>query len=380
MKSDSHGSHVIGAAAVFVLAGLWLFWIVSRRFLLTFDEGIFVDGSRRILAGQVPYRDFFILMGPGTFWLQALALRIFGMTLAASRAVMILDLAILAACVFWLISRQLSIAYAAWTAAALVILETASQGITIPSHRWDSAALSTLAITVLVSQARRWAVFGAGCCAAFAAWTTPPVALVGFVILIWLWAEDRKKVVPYLAGCAAVSICCAGVLAVQGALRPMIEQLFWNSSHYAGANYLPYGTLFGRGYSQFFQGATIYEIPVRALVVFGIIVPILLPPILALCFPWWRKTPFLRLLFFGGAALAISTYPRMDLPHLTYAAPLFYALAAILAASIPWPKLRTAMFAAATLLVTVFAWNAIAQHSQETALATNVGTIRAAQR
>src|SRR5580698_4340520 len=144
MKSDSQRSHVIGAIAVFVLAGVWLWWLIDRRFLLTFDEGIFVDGSRRILAGQVPYRDFFIVMGPGTFWLQALALRLFGMTLAASRAVMIVDLAILATCVFWLISRQLNAAYAAWTAGVLVILETASPGITIPSHRWDSAALAML--------------------------------------------------------------------------------------------------------------------------------------------------------------------------------------------------------------------------------------------
>jgi hypothetical protein len=68
----------------------------------------------------------------------------------------------------------------------------------------------------------------------------------------------------------------------------------------------------------------------------------------------------------------------MDLPHLTYAAPLFYALVAILAASIPWPKLPVAMFAGASLLVTVFAWNAIAQHSQETTLETNVGSVRAA--
>jgi len=363
--------------ATFVLSGLWLWWIVDRRFLVTFDEGIFVDGSRRILAGQVPYRDFFILMGPGTFWLQALALRIFGMTLAASRAVMIGDLAILAACVFWLVSRRLSIAYAAFTAAALVILEAASQGITIPSHRWDSAALSTLAITICASQARRYAVFAAGCCAGFAAWTTPPVALVGIVILIWLWVEDRARLAPYLAGCAAVSICSAGVLAIQGALLPMIGQLLWNGSHYAGANYLPYGSLFGQGYSQFFQGAAIYELPVRALVVLGIMAPVLLPPLAVLCFPWWRRTPFLRLLFAGGAALAVSTYPRMDLPHLTYAAPLFYPLTAILAASVPWPKLRHGMFAAATLVVSVFLWNAIAQHSRETALETNVGVIRA---
>ncbi len=364
---------------MFVLTGLWLFWIIGHRFLLTFDEGIFVDGSRRILAGQSPYRDFFIVMGPGTFWLQALALRLFGMTMAASRAVMILDLSILATCVYWLIARRLSVAYAAWTAALMVILETASPGITIPSHRWDSAALTAVAITICASQPRRWAVFMAGCCAAFAAWSTPPVALVGMVILIWLWLEDREKLWPYLAGGAVVSLCCATALGIQGALHPMLAQLLWNSSHYAGANYLPYGTLFGQGYAQFFQGATIYELPIRALVVFGIIVPILLPPLAILCFPWWRRTPFLRLLFLGGAALAASTYPRMDLPHLTYAAPLFYALIAILAASIPWPKPRNAMFAAATLLGAVFAWSALAQHSSEIALETNVGAIRAAK-
>jgi hypothetical protein len=377
MQSDSRGTPLIGAAAVFVLAGLWLWWMIARRFSLTFDEGIYVDASRRILAGQVPYRDFFIVMGPGTFWLQALALRVFGMTLAASRAVLILDLATLAACVFWLVSRQVSVALAAWTAALLVILETASNGIAIPSHRWDSAALATLAITICASQPRRFAVFLAGCCAAFAAWTTPPVALVGLAIATWLWMEDRDKLAPFLGGCAAVTICCAGVLAIQSGLAPMFAQLLWNGSHYAGANYLPYGTLFGRGYSQFFHGATMYEIPVRALVVLGIIVPILLPPLAILCFPWWRKTPVLRLLFAGGIALAISTFPRMDLPHLTYAAPLFYALLAILAASIPWPKLRVAIVALGTLLLAVFAFNAIAQHARETSLETNIGIVRA---
>src|SRR5580692_2982013 len=113
MKLDGRRA---GAALTFVLALLWLSWIVLRRFSITFDEGIFVDGARRILAGQVPYRDFFIVMGPGTFWLQALALHVFGITLAASRAVMVLDLSIMAACVFWLVSRVNAV-YAAWTAA-----------------------------------------------------------------------------------------------------------------------------------------------------------------------------------------------------------------------------------------------------------------------
>lgn len=376
MQSDSRARSLIGAA-VFVLTCAWLGLMIAHRFSLTFDEGIYVDASRRILAGQVPYRDFFVVMGPGTFWLQALALRLFGMTLAASRAILILDLAILATCVFWLVSRVRSVGYAAWIAAFVVILETATPGITIPSHRWDSAACALVAITICASASNRLAILVTGCAAAFAAWITPPVALVAVAILIWLSLEQRTKTPLFLAGAAAVSIVCTAVLAIQGALRPMLHQLLWNGSHYAGANYLPYGTLFGRGYGQFFDGATLFEWPIRAIVVLGIMLPILLPPVAILCFRQWRKTAFLRLLFLGGIALVISTFPRMDLPHLTYCAPVFYALLAILAASIPLPKVRAAILIAATLLAAVYTFNAVVQHSREISLETNIGTVRA---
>lgn len=384
MKSDSRGHYVIapsavfiGSVTVFVFTCLWLWVMIARRFSLTFDEGIYVDASRRILAGQVPYRDFFVVMGPGTFWLQALALHLLGMTLAASRAILILDLAILATCVFWLVSHRSSVAYGAWIAAFVVILETATPGITIPSHRWDSAAAALLAITICASASSRWAIVVAGCAAAFAAWITPPVALVALAILIWLWMEERSRIPLFLAGAAAVSILCTAALAIQGALQPMLQQLLWNGSNYAGANYLPYGTLFGRGYSQFFEGATAFELPIRSIVVLGIILPILLPPVAILCFPRWRTTAFGRLLFLGGIALVISTFPRMDLPHLTYCAPIFYALLAVLASAIPVPKLRASMMAFATLLAAVFAFNAIVQHAREIPLQTNIGVVRA---
>lgn len=365
-----------GTAAVFLLTGLWIWWMIARRFTIQGDEGIFVEGARRVLSGQVPYKDFFILMGPGTFWLQALALRVFGVTLAGSRAIMILDLSILAACVFWLVSRRLSLSYAAWTATLLVFLESSDRGIMIPTHRWDSAALGMLAITICASRPRRLTVFAAGCCAGFAAWTTLPVALVAAELGVWLWLEDRPKIVPFLAGCVAVSIGCAGVLALQGALGPMFEHMFWTASNYGHANYLPYGSLFGQGYGQFFDGAQAFEVPVRALVVFGLILPVLLPPLAVLAFPWWRGDSLLRLLFLGGAALVASTYPRTDLSHLTYAAPVFYALTAILAASIPWATLRVSLLSLCTVSALLYAGNALARHGEEETIATSVGAIR----
>ena len=383
------------AAAVFALTGLWLYWLDARRFVLSSDEGIFVDGARRILSGQVPYRDFFILMGPGTFWLQALALRVFGMTLAASRAVMILDVSMVTACVFWLVSR-ISVAYAAWTAAVVMILETADPGIALPNHRWDSAALATLAIAICAGQPRRWTLFFAGCCAAFAAWITPPVALAGLTVAVCLWMETTaplrsrlginasepralasgSRLWLFLAGCAAVTLCSAAALAMRGALIPMIRQIVWTGSNYSGANHMPYGSRFG-GYAQMFAGAGKSEIVARGFVVLGLSLPAILPPLIALLF--WRplKAPPLRMLFLGGVALIASTYPRMDVPHLTYTAPLFYALTAILAAPVLRPMARVATFAVCTLLASIFTWYGVTQHFSETTLETNVGSIRA---
>ena len=361
--------------AVFALTALWLYWLNARRFVLVGDEGIFVDGARRILAGQVPYRDFFIVMGPGTFWLQALALRIFGITLAASRSVMVLDLAVMAACVFWLVSN-VNMLYAAWISAVAVILETADPSIALPTHRWDSAALATLAVTICASRPGRWAIFFAGCSAAFAAWITPPVALVGLVILVAMAMEDRAKLLYYVAGCAAVTIASVAVLAIQGALVPMLHQFFWTGSNYSAANHMFYGSRFG-GYAQLFADAGAADLVPRGLIVLGLTLPAILPLPVALCFFSRRKDPFFRLIFLSGLALIASTYPRMDVSHLTYIAPLFYALTAILAALISWPKIRMAAFAICTLLASLFAWHGIAQHESEILLESGVGAIRA---
>ena len=69
------------------------------------DEGIYLDGGLRVLHGQVPYKDFFSLTGPGTFALMAASFRVFGPTLAAARMPVVWDLAILTACLFWLVSK-----------------------------------------------------------------------------------------------------------------------------------------------------------------------------------------------------------------------------------------------------------------------------------
>lgn len=167
---------------VFLCALAYLGWLAASRFVLNLnDEGIYLDGGLRVLHGQAPYRDFFALTGPGTFALEAASMRVFGATLAAGRMPVVFDIAILTACLFWLVSKlnnevrnQLTAAFAAFAFLAFVTLgETA----VVANHRWDSSAWAVLAATLLVAAVdskRSSAIsFGAGIAVGIAAWCTP---------------------------------------------------------------------------------------------------------------------------------------------------------------------------------------------------------------
>ena len=44
----------------------------------TYDEGLVLVGADRVLRGDIPYRDFWTLYGPGSFYLLAGLFRLFG--------------------------------------------------------------------------------------------------------------------------------------------------------------------------------------------------------------------------------------------------------------------------------------------------------------
>lgn len=342
------------AAGTALVMGAFLVWLCARRIIILNDEGIYLDGALRILRGEVPYRDFFILMGPGTFWLEALAFKAFGVSVAASRVVMIADLTLIAACVCWLVARWTQPAYAVWVAVMTIFFVISDPGLAVPNHRWDSAACAMAAAMLVIVRGRPALAFAAGVCSGFAVWITPSVALVGIALLGWLLFSERDRVFPFLLGIAAVSAVCASVLAWQHALVPMLQQMFWTGSNYGGANYMPYGSRCG-GYAALFEGGSAAELPARILVVAGLTIPAILPP-LALAFCGTRAARANRevLIFaIAGLALLLAAYPRMDVPHLAYATPFFCALAAFHGFRIPSKLARPALFLTLCILAVI---------------------------
>jgi hypothetical protein len=356
--------------AIFAGAFLLLWLLYGHRLILgTNDEGIYLDAAERILHGQKPYVDFFGYMSPGSFWIQALAFRFLGITQAAGRAPVIFYLAMECALIYWLAKRYASRAAAIVTSLFFLAFQTADAAMLTAQHRWDSSAFALASIALCLGS-KRIGLVAAGFLIACAALATPSVALVAFVTLIWL----RKRAGWYLVGIATAGMSAVIALWINGTLSAFVQQLGWLSRNYGAVNGMPYGSIIG-GWSPLFQGAGVWELPVRLGIVFCLALPAVLP--VAALILWFRsRDATLLYLLLCVIALVASTYPRSDVAHLAYVAALPYALAGILIYRFVPPRPR------AWLTISIAAWAAIfamqAQlPSRLLSLETPVGAVRA---
>jgi len=333
------------AATMFVAVGAAVWWLWANRFFLTLDEGIYLAGAERILRGQVPFRDFFVITGPGSFWIQAGILGLLGPTLRHARLSLVFDMALLTALVYWLTARLSGRNVALLVGAAFFALETRPLFRLYVNHRWDSSAFALLAVAFVFAGTEnpRFVIFMAGgIAAAVAAWITP--SLLAVLILMWVWLlmvkELRRHCFPYLLGILSISLFATAVLFLQGALGPMFRDLLWTSRYYPAANAVPYGygAIAPGGLRSILAGAQISASVARATGFLSVLLPVVLP--LAVYAGWMarrlRRTPIdqheklATLLMLASFGLVISTYPRWSADQLLFIAPIFYVLAGYL--------------------------------------------------
>jgi len=69
--------------ALALVAALQLFWM--DPFVGIYDESLVLFGADRVLHGDIPYRDFWSIYGPGAYYVQAGLFRIFGETAFVGR-------------------------------------------------------------------------------------------------------------------------------------------------------------------------------------------------------------------------------------------------------------------------------------------------------
>lgn len=277
--------------------------IVGSGNLFVADEGLIVSGAAKILSGEKLYADFFGYIAPGSFFLSALAMAIFGASYWSAKVAAI-GLVAGSAYALATIARRLGAAESSALAAGVTwILMLAAWFQLVNHNAWSSAiAVIGIALVLAVLERKRnaWEYFGAG-------------GMIGLVP-IFLQTKGGLLVAAFVLGALllawkrAFSIRRAGA-AIAGMILPSLSLLFvW-----------PFATLFDalilwpmHHYREVNQVSIIPFLIAFAAVVF-------------LAFTLFRTITRERWLALGivltaQAAMLASVLTRPDLAHIAMAA------------------------------------------------------------
>ncbi len=361
------------SAAVFVAVAIFLFILQSNLMVLdAIDEGVILEPAQRIAGGAVPYKDLFIHMGPGSYWIQAVVFKLCGISIVTARIPLIFDLALQAALVFWLSARLSSNATAALAAFLFTCFQTANTAALIGQHRWDSATLALIGICCIVEASTLY-YLAAGVAFGAAAWCTPSLALLIPTTMVCIYG---KGIIPFTAGVSIIAAAGAILLAAQGALLPFWDQMQWLRANYSIVNITPYGAVNG-GMAAVFEGAD----GIAKVVVLIMLTCIELPAILPLtATAIWGYLVFKRqqnaFLLVSMLGLVITAYPRPDLGHLAFIAALPYVMTVVGISSLV-PAGKGVRFAIAPLLLSLaFASNTMGTWLETDKIDSPVGSLR----
>jgi hypothetical protein len=330
------------AVALFTLAFCapvfrWVLWLG--------DEGVIVHGAARIGAGQVPYRDFFEFLPPGSFLTLAAWLKVFGDSFASVRALAVATLAVIAALVY----AAARLANARRVIAGAVALACIVRASLDTNHHWLTTAASLACGVALLTAVRpggpTWLpAFAAGLFAGAAAMitTTRGASLALAVIIVLLATPDRlHRIIPALAGLALVPGAVVAYLAAAGALAAAFDDVIaFPFRHYAGIHGVPFGAFATQA-----DAGVVAFFPLTFLLAAA-----------AVALRRWRTPEFQVAVVLAVVGL-VGAYPRPDTPHLAFVVPLAAPLFAVATSEVLGalgPRLRVVV---GVLVIAAFAWH-----------------------
>lgn len=322
----------IRAYATFIIVATLYLFLFMRLLLPWTNEGIFLAGAVRVIQGQIITRDFFEIMGPGSFYLLAAFFKAFGVSFFSAR----LDLFIVSisgAVALYFLSRQIIPSQA--TAPVIVVAATI-YGLQWPgvSHHIDSMSFALLALASMVMWMRTSKTLLLILAGMLAAITTcillPKGGLLFASFLVWLLLSrahrERYKAIGWLTvGYAVVIFGVLGYFWHLGVLRNLAYAEFvWPAKNYGAVNRVPYATGL---VSQYWRQFLIPAVPrllargIASVLVIPFVFTAALPLILlgvALPVENIRRKPLAMLYLLAGVAVWLSEFHRRDIYHLVF--------------------------------------------------------------
>ncbi len=201
------------AVLTFVACCLRLFVLPHTALLLWGDGPGFAAKGVRLLEGEIPYRDFFEFLTPGTDLVYALLFRWFGVSLWMLHLVMASLAAVAASWMTWCASR---LVYGWFTLLPALLMMGFVLGYSLdPTHHWFSTVALMGAVWVLFGGHSLGRVAGAGAfCGVAASFTQTKGAAAIFGLItyfIWIAAREKDRTGQWWRRCLVL---CGSALAV----------------------------------------------------------------------------------------------------------------------------------------------------------------------
>lgn len=284
------------------------------------DEGVLLLGAERMLEGSRLYRDFFEFLPPGGFVVTSAWFSLIGISFPAARALAIASVVVIASFTNMACRRASgSVPLSLMLPVGWVMM---SQGLwTVVNHHYFATMFSMIAIwaTLHSIEHRPRSSFVTGIAAAMAAMVTPTrgaLVLLAAAASIMFMDKRGARLTMYFLGITAVISGFVFYLATSHSLVAAFDDfIVFPLRSYSSVQAVPFG-----------WWAETRNLPLKYL--FPVLAVL---SILASAYEWRAisRDPLLVscILFFGAAFL--GCYPRPDIAHIAFAAPLVCPLFAL---------------------------------------------------
>ncbi len=181
------------------------------------DEGQLVHDAQRILAGQIPYRDFSLVISPGVYYLQALTLKIFGNYLITDRILFILIHLV----VVWLAAKLFKLSPLKQILLGMILIWPG--GFVL----YNITSVLLILIGFIAIRHKRWFALGVIAAAVFIfKQSIGGLILPVFLLVTWLETKSIKSLYSYLFGAGLSLGMFFGYFILNNAFDPLIYNLF----------------------------------------------------------------------------------------------------------------------------------------------------------
>lgn len=304
------------------------------------DEGTLLDGAVRIVHGQVFARDFFEVIGPGTFYWLAIFFKIFGVSFAATR--ICLFITSFGTCfLMYFLSRRVCDRY--FLLPCILLGGTYYGAWPAVNHHEAStffALLSFACIVLWQDKQRTSLALAAGTLAGVTTcFLQPKGLLLVFAMMLWLWLQRRSREASLSAIGLLLAAYCSVVAVVliwfwsQGALWDLMYANFvWPYRYYGAVNTVPYAQGILRDYANNWviaKDGLYWTYPMAAVIIVPFLFIAALPALLLILGTLQRRIAFrpqMVLYWLCGSAVWLSEIHRKDIYHLVFASPILIIL------------------------------------------------------